>query len=230
MKVLGLGLPKSLVGAVAAEGHLVVPCGAADVDEFFEYLDCESPGVALVDVDAYPWLISTIKTLRHRGVTVPIVGIVSPNCQDRRESRAEFLESGGNDLLEKPAYIRELIMSIDSLYRLHTSACPGRVVTADLGYAVIRIDTGRQAVTVDNQKIALTPMEYKLLELLILHKGQTVKRKFIDDTLYGFLDVPDNNSVEVLLTRIRKKMAAVNPGAKEAIETIRAVGYRFNEA
>ena len=230
MKILQMGLAQTSIAAMATEKHLVIPCGATDSEDLFEYLDCELPDVVVVDIDTHPWVTFEINHLRRRKITIPLVGLVSKNCLERGERRADFLESGGNDLLEKPVYSRELIASLDVLYRLHSSAWLGRIISVTCGSARLSIDTLKHAISVDDINLILTPMEYRVFEILFVHKGQAVTKKTIRDSLYGLLDIPECNSTEVMLTRIRQKITKINPDAKNAIETLRGSGYRLNES
>ena len=224
-----MGMLQSSVVAMAADKHIVIPCLATDSEDLFEYVDCESPDVIVADIDTHPWLLYEVKNLRRRDVTVPVVGIASTNCLARGERRADFLEIGGNDLLEKPVHHRELMASMDSLYRLYSKGMLGRTVYVRAGTAMICLDVSKHRITVDDTELTLSTMQYKLLELFIVHKGQALNRKKILNSLYGFLDIPENNSIEVTLTRLRKKMSVINPDATHAIETIRLFGYRLNE-
>lgn len=227
MKILEMGLAQSSIATIMADKHVVVGCRAVDSDDLFEYIDCEAPQVIVADIDTHSWLLSEIRILRHLEVRVPVVALVSPNCVAHRERRAEFLEGGGNDLLEKPVHTRELLASMDSLSRLYSKSLLGNAVELKVGGATIRIDVGKEQVTVDGTKLTLTSMEYRLIELLMLHKEQVVKKKTIENTLYGFLDVPDNNCIQVLMVRIRRKFAAINSDTKDVIETVRRTGYRI---
>lgn len=229
MKILEMGLARSSVAAITADKHVVISCAVSDSEDLFEYIDCEAPQVIVADIDTHSWLLSEIRALRHLKVKVPVVALVSPNCIAHRERRTEFLESGGNDLLEKPVHTRELLASLDSLSRLYSKSMLGNVVTLTIGSATIRADVGKGIVTVDSIRLSLTAMEYRLLELLMLQKEQVVSKKNIQDSLYGFLDVPENNCFQVLMVRIRQKLTAINPDTIDVIKTVRKVGYRMTE-
>lgn len=223
-----MGLARSSVAAIAADKHVVIGCTANDSDDLFEYIDCEAPQVIVADIDTYSWLLTEIRALRYLEVRVPIVALVSPNCIAYRERRTEFLEGGGNDLLEKPVHTRELIASMDSLSRLYSKSLLGNVVTLKVGSATIRADVRKGQITVDEIRLPLTAMEYRLFELLMLHKEQVVTKKTIQDTLYGFLDVPENNCFQVMMVRIRQKLTAINSNTEHVIKTVRRVGYRMS--
>jgi DNA-binding response OmpR family regulator len=227
MKILEMGLAQSSVTAMMAEKHLVIPCTASNSDDLFDYIDCESPNVVVADIDSHSWLLSEIRTLRGREVRVPVVALVSPNCVSYRDRRAEFLEGGGNDLLEKPIHTREMLASMDSLSRLYSRSLLGGLVSLTIGSTTICADVARGRVSVDGTILALTHMEYKLLELLMLHKDQVVSKKNIQDCLYGFLDVPENNCIQVLMVRIRQKLTAISSDTEHVIQTVRRVGYRM---
>ena len=227
MKILEMGLAQSSVAAIKADKHVVIGCTAADSNDLFEFIDCEAPQVIVVDVDTHDWLLNDIKALRGLEVNVPVVALVSPNCVQHRERRTVFLEGGGNDLLEKPIHNRELIASMDSLSRLYSKSLLGNSVTINYGATIIKAEINKGYVTVDDKKLILTTKELQVLVLLMLHKDHVVSKRTIQDTLYGFLETPDNNSVEVFLVRIRQKLHAAKPGAELIINTVRGVGYKI---
>ena len=227
MKILEMGLAPTSVAIMTAQNHLVIGCNASDSDDLFEYIDCEAPHVIVADVDTHSWLLSEIRDLRSRQVRVPVVALVSPNCVGYRDRRAAFLEGGGNDLLEKPIHTREMLASMDSLFRLYSKSMLGNAVTLVVGSATIHADILRGKITVDGIALKLTGHEYRLLQLLMLHKEQVVTKRSIEECLYGFLDVPENNCVQVLIVRIRKKLLAANSDTEHVIQTVRGAGYRM---
>jgi DNA-binding response OmpR family regulator len=227
MKVLNIGLLQPVIDAITCDKHVVVSCEVSDEEDIFEYIDCEIPSIVLIDVDTYPWILLEITRIRHRKVTVPVVGVVSPNCLDDRERRADFLEKGGNDLLVKPLCYREMIACLDSLHRLHQGAQQGKIVTIAVSGSLIELDQYRHIISVDGARLSLTPAEYQQFRFLIINQNKVVKKDDILYEMHGYQDVPECNSTEVRMARIRKKVGSVSNDAVQAIETIHGVGYRI---
>lgn len=227
MRIMSIGLLQPAIDAITWDKHLVVSCEVSDEEDLFDYIDCELPSIVLIDVDIYPWILLEIGRIRHRKVTVPVVGVVSPNCLNDRERRADFLEKGGNDLMVKPLCYREMIASLDSLYRLHQGAQQGKIVTVAVSGSIIELDQYRHTISVGGTRLNLTPAEYRQFRLLIINQNKVVKKDDILYEMHGYQDAPDGNSTEVRMTRIRKKVGCVSNDAVQAIETIHGVGYRI---
>ena len=84
------------------------------------------------------------------------------------------------------------------------------------------IDTAERSVRKSGQRIALTPREYSLIELLALHKGKLVTRTMIYDHLFDEQDDSLSNLVEVHIANLRRKLG------KEFITTRRGEGYQLD--
>jgi two-component system cell cycle response regulator CtrA len=86
------------------------------------------------------------------------------------------------------------------------------------------INLNRRAVAVSDQPLHLTGMEFAILELLSLHQGRTVTREMLLDHLYGERDQAKINSLRVLISNLRKKIARATGGARY-IYTLGHRGY-----
>ena len=96
---------------------------------------------------------------------------------------------------------------------------PIHVLSAIL--AALHDDAGR--VTLDGEPVKLTAQEYKLLSYLMHHKGKVVSRTELIEHIYDQDFDRDSNTIEVFVTRIRKKLGA------EVITTIRGLGYSLDD-
>jgi two-component system response regulator PhoP len=87
------------------------------------------------------------------------------------------------------------------------------------------MNTHAKEVRVQDRVVALTAFEYRLLELLVMRAGRVVSKQELTDQLYDQDFERDSNVVEVLLTRLRKKL---DPDRSlNLIETLRGQGYRM---
>ena len=87
----------------------------------------------------------------------------------------------------------------------------------------VRLDTRSGRVTLDGEPVKLTAQEYKLLAYLMHHKGKVVSRTELIEHIYDQDFDRDSNTIEVFVTRIRKKLGA------DVITTIRGLGYSLDD-
>ena len=90
------------------------------------------------------------------------------------------------------------------------------------GRLIVNLDT--RTASVDHQPINLTNREYAILELLSLRKGATVTRESFLNQLYGGIDEPELKSMDVLICKLRKKLARAT-GGSHYIEAVWGRGY-----
>lgn len=90
------------------------------------------------------------------------------------------------------------------------------------------INLNRRIADVNGRPLPLTGMEYAILELLGLHKGATVTREMLIDHLYGGTDKTKANSVRVLISNLRRKVAQAT-GEDHYIRTMGRHGYALQD-
>eukprot|EP01030_Chromulinospumella_sphaerica_P012129 gene12129-11919_t len=89
------------------------------------------------------------------------------------------------------------------------------------------LDLNRKQASLDEQPLALTAYEYRILEYLMRHHQQVVAKDRLMEQLYPDDDERDPNVIEVLVGRLRRKLEA--PAGFKPIDTVRGLGYLFNE-
>jgi two-component system response regulator PhoP len=161
--------------------------------------------------------LDVLRAWRDAGRTFPVLILTA---RGRWQDKVTGLEAGADDYLVKPFHIEEVVARLRALVR--RSAGWTRSV---LDVGPISIDTGAQAVTVDGQRITLTGYEYRLLEYLALHAGEVVSKTRLGEHIYDEEMERDSNVLEVLLTRLRRKLDPAR--SLEPIETLRGRGYRL---
>jgi two-component system phosphate regulon response regulator PhoB len=128
---------------------------------------------------------------------------------------------GADDYVTKPFSVKVLLQRIKALQRrVEASTEPGDVIE-HLG---VRIDRVRHLATVNEQRLELTPTEFRLLECLMRQPGRAFTRPQLMDMAIGEQIVLDR-TIDVHIKTLRKKLG----GESEYIETVRGVGYRFRE-
>ena len=138
------------------------------------------------------------------------------------------LELGADDYLSKPFNPRELVARIRAVLRRTQRAADASA--ADL-VAVddVTIDLGRHAVRVSGTPVALTAVEFLLLERLMRSAGSVVRREDLARGALGRSLLPFDRSIDVHVSRVRKKLGPRADGG-ERIATLRAVGYLYTRS
>lgn len=183
------------------------------------YLATEYPfDAALVDL-GLPGLsgIELIRTLRQTGKTLPILILTA---RGRWQDKVEGLEAGGDDYLAKPFQMEELLARLKALLRRSAGS-----VDHILHCGPVTLDLTAQRAFVNQNEIELTAFEYRMLEYLVQQRPKVISKSELADYLYPHDQDRDSNVLEVLLTRLRRKLDP--QGALQPIETLRGRGYRF---
>jgi two-component system OmpR family response regulator len=131
--------------------------------------------------------------------------------------RIEGLKAGADDYLSKPFHPEELALRIQALLR----RAHGLANQPQLQAAGLQLDESRQCVSRDEQEIALTAAEFRLLRYFMLHVGQILSKSHLAEHLYDGESERDSNVIEVHVNHLRRKLGG------EVIETRRGQGYRF---
>jgi two-component system, OmpR family, response regulator len=161
--------------------------------------------------------LSMVRGLRERRVETPAIFLTALGSI---ADRVAGLDSGGDDYLVKPFSMVELNARISALARRPALGAAERTV---LQVEDVVLDRITRTVRRAGEPIDLLPMEYKLLEFLMLRQGRPVTRGMLLEQVWGFDFDPRTNIVETHISRIRGKIGLA--GAAPLITTIRGVGY-----
>ena len=161
--------------------------------------------------------IELIKRLRHAKISTPVLILTARN---RWQEKVEGLEAGADDYLVKPFHYEELLARLNALIR--RSVGQAHPV---LTHGNIQLNTVAQEVFVNGDKLELTAYEYKVLEYLMLRKGELVSKSVLTAHIYDEDFDRDSNVIEVFIGRLRKKLDP--DGLLKPIETLRGRGYRI---
>jgi len=152
---------------------------------------------------------------RKEGKTTPVLVLTA---RDSWSDKVAGLDAGADDYLAKPFQTQELIARLRALIRRASGNASSELVAGD-----VRLDTRSGRVTLAGEPIKMTAQEYKLLSYLLHHKGKVVSRTELIEHIYDQDFDRDSNTIEVFVTRIRKKLGA------DVITTIRGLGYSLDE-
>jgi DNA-binding response OmpR family regulator len=155
--------------------------------------------------------VQVLQQLRANGSTLPVLVLTA---RDATEDRILGLDAGADDYLVKPFDLNELKARLRALLR--RSAGRPQVL---IEHAGVVLDPANQQVSYLGNPVALTPKEYQLLHELLSQPGKVLTRERLLQTLYGWDEEAESNTLEVHIHHLRKKLFS------ELIRTVRGIGY-----
>jgi two-component system, OmpR family, phosphate regulon response regulator OmpR len=162
--------------------------------------------------------IEFTRSLRTQGNMLPILMLTA--MSDGHE-RVQGLEVGADDYLTKPFEPKELVLRIQNIIQRSGRAKPR---DASIRFGAFRLDVTHKRVTHHDAPVHLTESEMHLLIVLAQSLNQTVSRETLCDALTPQGEEPNPRSVDVLVTRLRKKIEE-DPSRPLLIHTVRGEGY-----
>ena len=159
--------------------------------------------------------LTVLDRWRKEGRKMPVLVLTA---RDSWSDKVAGLDAGADDYLAKPFQTEELIARLRALIRRSSGNASSELNAGD-----IRLDTRSGKVTKGGEPVKLTAQEYKLLSYLMHHKGKVVSRTELIEHIYDQDFDRDSNTIEVFVTRIRKKLGP------DVITTIRGLGYSLEE-
>lgn len=171
--------------------------------------------LGLPDIDG----MTVLEQIRESS-DVPVI-IVSARGQEKE--KVEALDKGADDYITKPFYIGELLARIRVAIRKRQ---PKITKSKKFILDTLEIDFEKRKVYVDNKEVHLTPIEYKLLVLLIEHTGKVLTYSFINKEIWGHSNLEDSQSLRVFMANIRRKIEKDTSKPRYIITEV-GVGYRF---
>lgn len=159
--------------------------------------------------------LTLLRKLRAEGKEVHVLIL---SARDQVEERIQGLQLGADDYLTKPFSFRELVARLQALIRR-------RYGTKDPLHRVgpLTLDTSRRTLLDGDEEIRLTRNEYAVLEYLVARRGRVVSKLELMEHLYAGEGHGSENSVEVLIHQLRKKIQG--PDRAEIVQTRRGHGY-----
>jgi two-component system phosphate regulon response regulator PhoB len=133
---------------------------------------------------------------------------------------------GADDYVTKPFSNKVLLQRVKAVLRRHEPAKQPDEVTEHLGITVDRV---RHQISIGETKLDLTPTEFRLLECLIRQPGRAFSRQQLMDASISEGSIVLERTIDVHIKTLRKKLTDIDEKYTDAIETVRGVGYRFQE-
>ncbi|MEQ6388177.1 response regulator transcription factor [Bacillaceae bacterium S4-13-58] len=137
------------------------------------------------------------------------------------------LELGADDYITKPFSIREVVARMKAVWR-RTSAQEADEKGEIIKRGPIEIDMDTYTVTVNDEKVNLTPTEFKILHTLAAKPGRVYSRLQLMNIAIGEEYVNYERSIDTHVSNLRKKLK-VNSNIPDYIHTVYGIGYRFGD-
>lgn len=148
------------------------------------------------------------------------IPIIMVTAKGEEIDRVVGFEVGADDYVAKPFSMRELLLRIKAILRRIEK--PKRP-SAEVVFGCLRVDTGGHRVWVEDEEIALTALEFRLLTTFMTRRGRVQTRDALLHDVWGHTPGLPTRTVDTHIQRLRKKLGP----AADYIETLRGVGYRF---
>ena len=212
----------SLLAETLRKYHYDV-CTIKDFDNIIEEFKEYNPHIVLLDVnlpsyDGYYWC----RQLRQY-TTCPIIFV---SARSGEMDQVFALENGGDDFITKPFHYEIVLAKIKShlrrSYGEYAAKHEERVVKA----GKLELFLERMELHIRDIQIPLQKKENTILELLLRNYPKVVTREQLLEELWDDQSFVDENTLNVNMTRVRKKLAEYK--VTSTIETVRGAGYRLN--
>lgn len=206
------GLGSAVRDWIAADGH--VPDWARDLGEAGDFLATVAYDLVLLDMmlpDGHG--LQLLRDLRRDRLAVPVIILTA---MDRITDRIDGLNAGADDYLVKPFDLSELTARIGAVARRYAGD-PNPLVAV----AGFQVDLAGRSVRGDGGSVDLGQREWIILETLLQARGSIVSKSRLEDRLYSFDAEVESNTIEVYVSRLRKKLG------RNSVETLRGLGYRI---
>jgi DNA-binding response OmpR family regulator len=211
------------------DGYRVVT--AADGPAALDAIERHQPALVVLDL-MLPELDgrAVIRAVRRddQAAATPILVL---SARGTTLDRIAGLEDGADDYLPKPFSPAELVVRVRTILRRASAGAPQAAATAEANAIPIRhndlvLDAARHEVRIGGTPVALTHVEFRLLQTLLEADGRVLSRDQLLDAVYGSdqSEVLDR-TIDVHIRRLRDKLGD-DPDAPRYVATVRGAGYR----
>lgn len=197
---------------ILADGHVVD--WVKRLDDAEAYRTSASYDLVLLDLMLPDGLgIPFLRRARAAGDTTPCIILTA---LDQITDRIDGLNAGADDYLVKPFHLAELSARISAVARRYAGNPNPYLEFGDL-----MVNISDKSLRRGGKDIKLTAREWALAEIFFLHPTQLYSKPQLEERLHNFDSDAQSNTIEVYISRLRKKLGA------EKIQTVHGMGYRF---
>ena len=191
-------------------------------EEALEILDREAVDLIILDI-----MLPTLNGLEvckqiKQDKELASMPIIMLTAKGEEIDRIVGFELGADDYIVKPFSPRELVLRVKAILKRKK---PYDDTSGVLTVGALTVDIARHKVTVNKKNILLTPLEFELLVTLIKRQGRVQSRERLLDDVWDISADVTTRTVDTHIKRVREKLGRMG----KTIETVRGIGYRFNE-
>jgi two-component system KDP operon response regulator KdpE len=183
-------------------------------------LNSEKPDLVILDL-GLPDMDGIAVTRRLRQLSDLPILILSARSQEQNKITA--LDAGADDYLTKPFGSGELHARLQALMRRVTRSLSNQEVFET---GQLRIDLARRKVFVSDNEVRISPIEFRLLSILIRHAGVVVTHRQLLQEVWGAEHIQDQHYLRIYMGQLRHKLE-INPARPQYLLTDVGVGYRM---
>ncbi len=205
--------------ALRSEQYLVMEAGT--ISQGLVEADSGKPDLVILDLGLPDGDgVQFVQDFRHWS-QAPVL-VLSARSAEKEKIAA--LDAGADDYLTKPFAVGELLARVRALLRRGQQL--QAVPEAHLSFSDISVDMARRMVTCHSESLHLTPIEYRLLVLLITNAGKVMTHRHLLREIWGPGQADNSHYLRVYVGHLRQKLEK-DPAQPKHILTETAVGYRF---
>jgi len=155
--------------------------------------------------------LTLLQSVRNKGLRTPVLILTA---RDGKLDKLKGFGLGADDYVVKPLDMEELAARLRALIRRSAGHASPRI---RLG--TVEIDPDARQAWCEGKPVDLSAKEFALLELLVQNAGRVLTRAQLEQSIYGWGDSADSNTIEVFIHHLRKKLGS------DFIQTLRGIGY-----
>ena len=152
--------------------------------------------------------------------SVPLIVL---SVRSNEAEKVRLLERGADDYVVKPFGMAELLARAQAAMRRYVRVSTGEPV---IRIGPLSIDLAARIVTIDGERVMLTPKEYRLLQLLAQHPGNVITHQFLLKEIWGSPHMQDTHYLRIFMRKLRQKIEA-DPTQPRMLLTELGIGYRL---
>jgi|TARA_B110000263_G_C15085759_1_gene408463 two-component system phosphate regulon response regulator PhoB len=196
----------------------------ANVGAAFEMLENLTPDLILLD-----WMMPGLSGLEFtrrlkKTPNTRSIPIILLTAKSEEADKVTALDAGADDYITKPFSTPELIARIRALLR---RSDPDSEASDTLKTAALRLELKSRRAFCGDERLTLSPLEFKLLHFFMSHPGRVYSRNQLLDQVWGTNTFIEDRTVDVHIRRLRKILEPYK--SDNLIQTVRGSGYLFSE-
>ncbi len=193
----------------------------SDAESCLEKINEKAPDLLILDL-MLPGMsgLDLCKEIRANK-SLSNLAIIMLTAKGEEIDRIIGFELGADDYVTKPFSVRELILRVKVILKKQTESLEN---IEEVEFGAIKINLDAHEVSINDDEINLTALEFKLLKHLVQRRGRVQTRDQLLGDVWGYSSEVTTRTVDTHIKRLREKLGSVG----DYIQTIRGVGYRLN--